>query len=104
MSKKDKQVAPVENVLDVPPTPETTDVTPVQEKMHEQDRMVLELAKSRLQTAEAQSKEALAKKETADVTYRYIVLQLYMKYGLTVADAITENGDIVRGGAVQQGK
>ena len=72
----------------------------VQEKMLEADRMALELAKSRRETVLAQAKESLAKNETADLAYKYVVLQLYMKYGLTPADAIGENGDIVRGGAV----
>jgi len=44
----------------------------------------------------------LAKNETAELAYKYVILQLYMKYGLTSADAISENGDIVKGGAVTQ--
>lgn len=112
MSKKDKQVASVDNVVDLPATPATPPTPPsppaaqaappVQEKMAEQDRMALELAKSKRETALAQAKEALAKNETADLAYKYVVLQLYMKYGLNANDAISENGDIVRGGAAQQ--
>jgi hypothetical protein len=103
MSKKDKQMtSPVDNVVDLPANPPASDMAPVQEKMHEQDRMLLEVAKSRKETAMAQAREAAAKNETAELTYKYIVLQLYMKYGLTAADAISENGDIVRGGAIQQ--
>lgn len=90
----------------VAPAPVPGPVPAVQEKMQEQDRMALELAKSRRETALAQAKESLAKNETADLAYKYVVLQLYMKYGLNANDAISENGDIVRGGAVQpaQGK
>ena len=96
-------------VMDVTPTTPLTPLTPpqvhnppAQEKMQEADRMTLELAKSRRETALAQAKEALAKNETADLAYKYVVLQLYMKYGLTTSDAISEAGDIVRGEAVQQ--
>lgn len=83
-----------DTVLDMTPT-----VVPVQEKMADVDRMALELAKSRRETALAEAKTALAQNEKADLSYKYVVLQLYMKYGLTEADAITESGDIVRGGA-----
>jgi hypothetical protein len=71
-------------------------------RMAEEDRLALELAKSRRETALAQAKEALAKNETSDIAYKYVVLQLYMKYGLTPSDAISENGEIVKNGAVQQ--
>lgn len=85
---------PVEATVDtaVPPTPP-------QEKMSETDRMQLELAKARRQTALAQAEKALAQNETAELNYKYVILQLYMKYGLSQVDAISENGDIVRGGA-----
>jgi hypothetical protein len=84
--------------------------SPPQEKMQEMDRMQLELAKSKRQTALAQAEKALAQNETAELNYKYVILQLYMKYGLNQNDAISENGDIVRGGAAayaqkqQQGK
>jgi len=83
-----------ENKLEVNPT-----AAPAQEKMAEVDRMALELAKSRRETALAEAKTALAQNEKADLAYKYVVLQLYMKYGLTESDAITEAGEIVRGGA-----
>jgi hypothetical protein len=74
-----------------PPTPKLMDV----------DKMALDLAKERRQTALAEAKTALAKNENAELGFKYIVLQLYMKYGLTSNDAISENGDIVIGGAAQ---
>ena len=73
-------------------------------KLAEVDRMALELAKANRKTALAQAEKALAQNETADLAYKYVVLQLYMKYGLTEADAITEAGDIVKGGATAQPK
>ena len=70
------------------------------EKLSDLDKMTLELAKSNKRTALANAEKAIAKNENAELAYKYIVLQLYMKYGLTEADAINEQGEILRGGAV----
>jgi hypothetical protein len=70
------------------------------QKLSDVDRMALELARQRRQTALAEAKTALAQNDNAELAYKYVVLQLYMKYGLTDADAISEGGDIVRGGAL----
>lgn len=72
------------------------------EKISEADRMALELAKSNKKLAVAQAEKALAQNETAEVSYKYVVLQLYMKYGLSAEDAITEAGEIIRGGAANR--
>jgi hypothetical protein len=69
------------------------------EKLLDTDRMALELAKANRKTALAQAEKALAQNETAELAYKYVVLQLYMKYGLTESDAISEAGEILRGGA-----
>ena len=97
MSKvKDKAVS----VTEVTSTPETvTSVLP--ERLTDVDKMALELAKSRRETALATAKTALAQNENAELSYKYVVLQLYMKYGLTDKDAISEAGEILRGGAQQ---
>jgi hypothetical protein len=82
---------------------ETTQVQQeaVTEKLQDADRLTLELAKAKRQTALAEAKTALANNENAELSYKYVVLQLYMKYGLTSKDAISENGDVIRGGAAQ---
>ncbi len=67
-------------------------------KLEENDRLVLELAKSKRQVALAEAKTALANNENAELHYKNIVLQLYMKYGLTANDAISEAGEILIGG------
>lgn len=72
------------------------------EKLLDIDRMSLELAKSNKRTALANAEKAIAQNENAELAYKYIVLQLYMKYGLTEADAINEQGEILRGGAVNK--
>lgn len=75
---------------------------PPQPRLSDVDRMALELAKQRRQTALAEAKTALAQNENAELAYKYVVLQIYMKYGLSDADAISEAGDIVKGGALPQ--
>jgi len=86
-------------------TPQKVEIAPVvNEKLAEVDRMALELAKSKRQTALAEAKTALANNENAELAYKYVVLQIYMKYGLNAQDALTEAGDIIRGGAVQEQK
>jgi hypothetical protein len=72
------------------------------ERLQETDRLTLELAKSNRKTALANAEKAIAQNETAELAYKYIVLQLYMKYGLTEQDAISEQGEILRGGAAKQ--
>jgi hypothetical protein len=89
------------------PVPELTselmnnDMAPMP-RLLDVDRLALELAKQRRQTALAEAKTALAQNENAELSYKYVVLQLYMKYGLTDADAISESGEIVKGGALPQ--
>lgn len=77
--------------------PTVESATPT-EKIADVDRLALELAKSKRETALAEAKTALANNEKADLAYRYVVLQIYLKYGMTDKDALNENGEIVRGG------
>jgi len=74
---------------------------PAPEKMSDVDVLTLALAKSRSRAALAEAKTAVAQSEKSELDYRYTVLQLYRKYGLSDADAISEDGAIVRGGATQ---
>lgn len=71
------------------------------DKLSEIDRMALELSKCQRQVAVAEAKTALANNEKAELQYKYVVLQIYMKYNLTEQDALNENGDIMYGGANQ---
>jgi hypothetical protein len=103
---QDVDVAPI--TVDTVPVPVPVaapppGVAPVQNpRLMDIDKMALDLAKEQRKTALAEAKTALANNEKADLAFRYVVLQLYMKYGLTDADAISEQGEIVRGGAVRQ--
>lgn len=92
------KTAPVTVPVETPVAP----AAPVIDKLLEVDRLALELAKSKRQTALAEAKTALANNENAELSYKYVVLQLYMKYGLTDRDAISEAGEILKDGAVQQ--
>lgn len=69
------------------------------ETLSDMDKMQLELAKSRRQTVLVQAEKALSDNQAAELAFKYVVLQLYMKYHMTEADAINEQGEILRGGA-----
>ena len=69
---------------------ETVPVQP--EGLSVEDKHALELAKMNRKLALAQAEKALAENNGAENAFKYLVLQLYMKYGLNEADAIDENG------------
>ena|SRR5260221_4900115 len=71
-------------------------------RLSDMDRMALELARQQRLTTLADARAAVAQTEKSELAYKYVVLQLYMKYGLTDADAISETGDIIKGGALPQ--
>jgi len=73
-------------------------------KLQEVDRMSLELALANRKTALAQAEKALAQNETAEMAYKYLVLQLFMKYGLTEQDGFNAAGDIIIGGGIPKDK
>jgi hypothetical protein len=106
---KDKKVVPmtagnevpVEAVSVVTPPPPPNFNPPV-EKLSEVDRLSLDLARTKRQTALAEAKTALANNEKSELEYKYLILQVYMKYQLSSDDALSEAGDIIRGGARQQ--
>lgn len=100
MSKKEKTPV-VALVPEVEQTVTSPDVAPPLPKLLDVDRLALDLAKERRVSAQSEVKLAQSKGETAELAFRYVVLQLYMKYGLSSSDALNENGDIVIGGAAQ---
>jgi hypothetical protein len=99
MSDKNKRaVASEPEVVSAPMAVDTVSLP--KEKLSEVDKLTLDLARQRKQTALAEANTAIAQNNNADLTYKYVILQLYMKYSLTEADAISENGDVLRGGAL----
>lgn len=78
--------------------------TSVPDKLNDIDRMALNLAKSRKELAYSEAKNAITTSQKADLEYQYVVMQLYVKYGLTLDDGITEDGSIVIGAKLKQDK
>lgn len=70
---------------------------PSNEQLVPEDRHALEIAKMNRKLALSAAEKALAENNAAEISYKYVVLQLYMKYGLTEADAIDEQGFVLRG-------
>jgi hypothetical protein len=95
-----EQNAPVPNSNPFASAPVVSSNLP--EKLSEVDQLNLALSRAKRQIALAEAKTALANNENAELNYKYLVLQIYMKNGLTTDDAISEAGDIIRGGAVQR--
>ena len=62
--------------------------------------MNLDLVSAKRATALAEAKTALANHENSELNFKYQVLKLYYDYKLTAADALSENGEIIRNGAV----
>lgn len=67
------------------------------QKLSDSDKNNLGLAIMNKKLAHANAEKAIAQHENAELSYKYYVIQLYMKYGLNPSDSITENGDIVKG-------
>lgn len=66
------------------------------QKLEENDRLTLEIAKLNRKVALAEAQTALAKNEASELSFKYTVLQIYRKYNLNDTDIIDENGNIVQ--------
>lgn len=85
------------------PSNEVSPLPPPQEMLAAQDISALDIARLNRKVALKEAEKALAQNEAAELSFKYIILQLYMKYKLDVIkDGITEDGKIMRG-ALQQG-
>jgi uncharacterized small protein (DUF1192 family) len=58
------------------------------------DKYLLDVAKLNRRISLLQAEKALAEHTAAEANFKYSILQLYMKYGLTEADAIDDDGQI----------
>jgi hypothetical protein len=76
-----------------------TDETQRPTHLEDIDKLVLELAKAKKQVALANAEKALAQNDTAELSYKYMVLQIFMKYGLTENDKLDDAGNIFYNGA-----
>lgn len=106
VKKKDSETTPtVDNVQVVAPAavpPTAPPAPPTQESLLQEDKQVLEIAKLQKKLAEKEAQKALAENNSADLQYRYLILQLYMKYGMTALDALDEQGNIHRNYQLKQ--
>jgi hypothetical protein len=68
-----------------------------EESIQEVDKIILELVSTQEKLAVAEAEKALAKSETASLRYKYVLLQIYMKYNMSSSDKLSENGLIIRG-------
>ncbi len=74
-----------------------------EERISEEDRLALELAKANRKVALANAEKALAQNESSEMSYRYVVLQIFMKYGMNPnADLLKEDGVVLRNGLLEQ--
>jgi hypothetical protein len=78
-----------------------SEVVPV-EKLSDEDKRLLELNEANRRIARAEMAAATARSESIETQYKYLVLQLFVKYNLTSEDSINEAGVIIRGGAKSQ--
>lgn len=72
------------------------------EKISDLDKAALDLVKQQRQTALTEAKLALANNDKAELSFKYLVLQLYRKYNLSDTDAFDEQGNIIRNGNPQK--
>lgn len=63
-------------------------------KISEEDRLTIELAKANRKVALANAEKALAQNEAAEAQYQNLILNVYIKYGLNFENTIDEQGNI----------
>jgi|SRR5277367_6436451 len=80
----------------VPPVPTPPVKVEIVERLADQDKSVLDLAKARRETALEKAKTALAQSETSELAYNNVILQLALRYRLVDGDIINDDGTIKR--------
>ncbi len=95
-TKTQEVVAPVPMPaipLTVAPAPMRVEMV---ERLTDADKAVLELAKSKRETALEKARTALAQSEVSELAYNNVILQLAIRYHLVDGDVINEDGSIKR--------
>jgi len=77
-------------------TPEPVAVPTEPTCISDADALALERARMHLKLITKDSERALAENKSAEMQYKYLVLQVYLKYGLKENDALDEQGNIHR--------
>jgi len=67
----------------------------MEKKITEEDRLTIELAKSNKKIAEITMEKATVQKDLAEAYFRNLILEVYMKYGLTKNHSIDAAGNII---------
>lgn len=65
------------------------------QSLSEIDKSKIALSIMNRKLALANAQRVLAEQENAELAYKYLVVQLYMKYGLSKEHVITDNGEIL---------
>ncbi len=73
------------------------------ERLSDEDMLTIERANNKRQIAVANAKAATAEAEAAEMGYKNLVMQLFLKYGLSQEDAINPDGTVKRGGVAANG-
>lgn len=87
----------VDTAVSVPETPAEVAV----EKLSDADMLEIERANNKRQLSVANAKNATLEAEAAEMSYKNLVMTLFLKHGLTQEDAINQDGTIVRRGAAK---
>lgn len=66
------------------------------EKLSKSDLLTLELAKLNRKLTASEVEKAIAHNETSELSYKYVLLQIQMKYKLSGLDSLQEDGTITR--------
>jgi hypothetical protein len=72
-----------------------TGAPPPVTKISSEDKAVLDSLRQKRDTAMLAAQLELSKSENAELSYKYVILQIYMKYHLSPNDTINENGEIL---------
>lgn len=76
--------------MEAPAAPENV------ERLSDADMLSLERANNKRQLALANAKAATVEAEAAELSYKNLVMQLFMKHGLSQDDAINPDGSLRR--------
>ncbi len=68
------------------------------EQISSDDFHLLELSEMNCKLAKLESEKSIMQQQITELSYKYLVAQLYIKYQLSPQDALTNNGEIVRNG------
>lgn len=69
------------------------------ESLSQEDMLSIERAQAKLELAALTARAASSESELAQMQYKNIIMQLFMKYGLSKSDTINRDGTITKNGS-----